>query len=452
MKGKRLLVSLVAGILAFVMLLSLIVAILPTAGATSSSELKNQLDELKEQQEAISQKIEDLEKEQTDNLGELEAIIARKNIIDQQVALLYQQVANVNSQISACNLMIADKQKELEQAQARLEQLNEQNKERIRAMEEEGALSYWSVLFMANDFSDLLDRVNMVQEIAAADRRRMQEMSDVAQEIQQAQEALETDKAGLEEMKQELEASQADLDAKSAEAEAVLAELVEISENLTQLHEQFEQEEDAFLLELLQVEQQYNDKLKEEESSRQASIAASIQESIRESSIQASIDASIEASIQASIDAQQATQSGGSSQGSEVVVDPDGIRWVVPVAYSYVSSPFGYRWHPVTGEWSMHRGADLPAPMGTPIYASRSGYVTIAGWHNTSGNYVTINHQDGYTSVYMHMTHFVVSVGDYVRAGEVIGYVGSTGRSTGPHLHFGIAYNGEYVNPMNYIG
>ena len=94
---------------------------------------------------------------------------------------------------------------------------------------------------------------------------------------------------------------------------------------------------------------------------------------------------------------------------------------------------------------------DLVASKGTPIYASRSGYVTIATYESTAGNYVTINHQDGYTSVYMHMTHDVVSVGEYVKAGQLIGYVGNTGRSKGFHLHFGISYNGTYVNPMNYI-
>ena len=100
----------------------------------------------------------------------------------------------------------------------------------------------------------------------------------------------------------------------------------------------------------------------------------------------------------------------------------------------------------------MHKGVDLNGAKGSPIYASRSGYVTTATYHYTAGNYVVINHGDGYSSVYMHMTHFVVNVGDYVKAGEVIGYVGSTGRCTGPHLHFGISYNGTYVNPMDYIG
>ncbi|MBE6924209.1 MAG: M23 family metallopeptidase [Ruminococcaceae bacterium] len=132
--------------------------------------------------------------------------------------------------------------------------------------------------------------------------------------------------------------------------------------------------------------------------------------------------------------------------------NPSGVVWRVPCDYVRLTSPFGYRWHPTTGEWSMHRGVDLAGPKGTPIYASRSGYVTVATYNSISGNYVTINHQDGYSSVYMHMTHDVVDVGDYVKAGQLIGYMGSTGRSTGPHLHFGISYKGTYVNPMDYIG
>jgi murein DD-endopeptidase MepM/ murein hydrolase activator NlpD len=141
---------------------------------------------------------------------------------------------------------------------------------------------------------------------------------------------------------------------------------------------------------------------------------------------------------------------GGGSYGPSN--NPSGVSWLVPCKYLRVTSPFGYRWHPTTGEWSMHRGVDLGAYKGTPIYASRSGTITIATYHSTAGNYVQINHGDGYCSVYMHMTHYVVKLGDYVKAGELIGYVGSTGRSTGPHLHFGISYKGEYVNPMDYIG
>ena len=116
-----------------------------------------------------------------------------------------------------------------------------------------------------------------------------------------------------------------------------------------------------------------------------------------------------------------------------------------------MSSPFGLRQSPTSGASTFHQGVDLAAPAGTPIYASRAGVVTIATYSNSAGYYVTINHGDGYSSIYMHMTNYVVSAGSAVSAGQLIGYVGSTGISTGNHLHFGIAYNGAYINPCNFL-
>ena len=123
----------------------------------------------------------------------------------------------------------------------------------------------------------------------------------------------------------------------------------------------------------------------------------------------------------------------------------------MPCSYVYMSSPFGLRQSPTSGASTFHQGVDLAAPAGTPIYASRAGVVTIATYSNSAGYYVTINHGDGYSSIYMHMTNYVVSAGSAVSAGQLIGYVGSTGISTGNHLHFGIAYNGAYINPCNFL-
>ena len=122
-----------------------------------------------------------------------------------------------------------------------------------------------------------------------------------------------------------------------------------------------------------------------------------------------------------------------------------------PCSWIKLTSPFGYRTHPTTGQWKFHNGVDLANNQGTPIYAARSGKVTVATYGGTYGYYVTINHGDGYSSLYAHMTHYTVSKGQTVKKGDVIGYMGSTGRSTGPHLHFSIFHNGSSVNPMNYI-
>ena len=451
MKNRKFWVSLIAGILAAVMLLTLIVGILPRdASAETSSELKEQLDALQADKDALTEKIDALEKQQSDNLHDMQSIINQKDVIDQQVALLYAEVANVNTQIQAYSLLIADKQEELELAQERLAELNAKNKERIRAMEEEGELSYWSVLFKANSFSDLLDRLNMMNEIASADRRRLKEMSEAAEVVAQAQKELTAEKAELEKQREELKKTEDELNTKSAEADKLLMDLVEVSEDLEAMHNQFEKDEEDFLDAIARKEQEYNDKVfEEEEASRQASIRASIQASIQES-IQESIEESIRQ--EAINKATKPTTSGGSGGSAGSSSNPSNVRWLVPCDYGRVTSPFGYRWHPVTGEWSFHKGVDLSAPKGTPIYATRSGYVTAATWGTTAGNYVSINHEDGYSSIYMHMTHYVVEAGEYVQAGQLIGYVGSTGRSTGPHLHFGISYMGEYVNPMDYIG
>ena len=123
----------------------------------------------------------------------------------------------------------------------------------------------------------------------------------------------------------------------------------------------------------------------------------------------------------------------------------------MPINYTYFSSPFGWRDHPVYGGQRFHYGVDLAAPQGTPIYASRGGRVSVATYDSSSGYYVSINHLDGFVTKYLHMTHYVVSPGEYVAAGQIIGYCGNTGASKGSHLHFGIYKDGTAVNPALYI-
>ena len=131
------------------------------------------------------------------------------------------------------------------------------------------------------------------------------------------------------------------------------------------------------------------------------------------------------------------------------------IVWLLPCEFTRVTSPFGYRTHPVTGEkGSFHAGIDLGAKKGTPIYATRDGVVEAGSGHKTRGNYVYIDHGDGFISAYYHMTNQsvgVVKTGQEVKAGDLIGYVGDTGRVTGPHLHFGIKLDGKWINPELYL-
>ena len=231
MKIRKTRISFLALILAAVVLFSQFSWVEPfQANAASSGELQAQLDALEAEKDKIEEKLKELEGKLSANMGEMERIIAQKDIIDQEIFTLYQKTENINAQLTAYSKLIADKQLELEIAQSRQKELNKKNKERIRAMEEDGAVSYWSVLFEASSFSDFLDRLNMVEEIALADQHRLKEMSEAAEAVAAAKAELEANQAALEVTKAELEEASKLQEKKRAEAEALLKELIAIGE------------------------------------------------------------------------------------------------------------------------------------------------------------------------------------------------------------------------------
>lgn len=415
MKNKKLFSAILAGFLALVLTFGLVAGVLPQiVNGASLSELEEQLSDLKSQKKDIDKKIKELKGQLSDNLDDMEAIVKQKNTIDQEIFMLHEQTDNLNTQISTYVLLIADKQEELDEANARLTELNIKNKERIRAMEENGAVNYWSVLFKANSFADLLDRLNMVEEIAAADQRRLKEMSEASKKVEEAKAVLEKEKGSLEESRAELAATEAVLEERRAEADKLLAELIATGEEYEKL--------------LDEAEEKVKDLKDDIEDAQDAYDEAEYQQWLSTSK-------------------PGGTVTGGGGASNTV----NGVTWIVPCKYKRVSSPYGWRIHPVYGYKKFHYGIDLAANKGTPIVASRAGKVIKATYDSSAGYFVTIDHGDGYSSKYLHMTHYIVKKGDYVSAGQVIGYVGSTGASTGPHLHFGIMYKGEHVNPANYI-
>ena len=434
MKNRKRLVSILAGIMAAIMLLSLILTLLPTpASASVSSEIRAQINDLQSQRKEIKNQIKEVQEAYKVNENEVADIIARKNVIDQEIGLLHAEIMIINEQISAFNVLIADKQDELDNAEERYFDLNEQNKERIRTMEEDGSLSYWEVLFKANSFSDLLDRLNMVEEIAASDQRRLQELSNAKDAVEVAQEELALEKAELEATKSELNAAQEELDIKREEADAIFQELMEKAEELEAMEAELEEAENAMLNEIAQLEKEYTQAKYQEYLDYMATYTT---------------EAPPENSSGNSGNTGNSGNSGNSGGNVSVNV---GSGWIRPCSYIMLTSPFGNRNTGIAGASTYHQGVDLAAPAGTPIYASRGGTVTRATYGGASGYYVSINHHDGYSSIYMHMTNYVVSAGQQVAQGQVIGYVGSTGISSGDHLHFGISYNGVYVNPCSYV-
>ena len=433
MKNRKRLVSILAGVMAAIMLLTLLISILPTkASAASSSEIRKQINSLQDDRKEIKNQISELQVQYQATSDEISDIVARKNVIDQEIGLLHSEIININEQIGAYSVLIADQQEELDAAEARFDELNEDCKTRIQAMEEEGTVSYWAVLFKANSFSDLLDRLNMVEEIASSDTRRLQELSDAAQRVEDAQAELAGEKAELEVTRAELDGTQKELDAKRQEADDLIVQLIAKSEELKLQQEDLEAEDEELLAQIALKEQEYNEAKLEEWLAYMATY-------VPPTTVAPSVPIS-------DPNGSNSGNSGNSNSGVTV-----GSSWLVPCSYKMISSPFGFRESPTTGASRYHQGVDLAANAGTPIIASRGGTVTIASYSNSAGYYVTINHGDGFSSIYMHMTNYVVSSGQKVNQGQTIGYVGSTGISTGNHLHFGIAQNGAYVNPCSYV-
>ena len=439
MKNRKRLVSILAGFMAFMLLLSLILSLIPVPANAyeSSSEIRAQINALKKEKDAIKAQIKDVQEQYKKNEDEIADVVARKNVIDQEIGLLSTEIININEQISAFNVLIADKQDELDNAEARYQEMNENTKDRIRAMEEDGSVSYWEVLFKANSFSDLLDRMNMVEEIASSDKRRLKALGEAAENVEAAQEALEQEKAELQETKNELDTTQAELDTKREEADALIQELLAKGMELEELEALFEEQERAFLQEIAQQEEAYS-AAKQREYEEWLATSETTQPPTTAPSA-------------GTTNGGTTNNSSGSNSGSNSGSATTGTSWIVPVAYKRLESPFGNRTAPTAGASTYHQGVDLSANEGTPIYASRGGQVSVATYGSAAGYYVKINHLDGFSSIYMHMTHYVVSAGQNVSQGQVIGYVGKTGVATGYHLHFGIMYNGAYVNPANYV-
>lgn len=431
MKKRRLLVSIMAGFLACLMVLMLVLSALPVrAGAKSSSEIRQEIDEMIAQQEEIQAKQDELQTQIDQNASDTKEIINQKNAIDQQVQVIREKVENNNALIQGYNDLIAEKQTELDDALARQEELNGQYKERLRAMEENGKLSYWSILFKANSFLDLLDQLTMIREISSRDQKMLAELSSLAQEIRDSQDQLAEDKTKLEDAKAELESSQAELEAARQKSDELLKELIARGDELSAAYAEQEAEKQAFSDQIAASEAEYN-RAKEEERRQQ-------EQNNRPSS---------------------GGDSAGGNDSSNDTPDPNpgsgdatsGFAW--PTACRYITSPYGSRPSPFgNGTATWHTGIDIGASYGDPIYASKSGTVTIAGWSTTGyGNFVVINHGDGSSTLYGHTSSYVVSEGEYVSQGQLIAYVGESGNVTGPHLHFNIYIDGSTVNPLAYL-
>lgn len=417
-------VRIISIVLAAVILLSLVsTALIVMVHAASSSEIKSKLADLRAKQAEIQKQSDELEKSIAENKDQTKTLVSQKAEIDQEMEMSRQKIENLNEQIQQLNLLIAEKQTELEASVAKEDALQKQYKARLRSMEETGSVSYWSILFRASSFSDLLDRVDMIREIAESDQLMLKQLSAATQAVETERADLEQQKLDLQQTEDDLAVEQAELETKRAKADTLITQMQAEYASLSDEFLAAEADEAAVREQIKKTETDYFNALAKEQAGAAAAAAAANKPSSGSNSSSSS-------------------SSGGASSGG----------FAFPLAYSTgVTCAYGPRVHPINGNKSFHYGVDLAAGMNTEIYATKSGTVTGATYGEANGYYVTINHGDGYSSIYAHMTNYVVSAGDSVKQGQLIGYVGTTGWSTGPHLHFEILYNGSNVNPMNYI-
>ena len=416
---QRKLTRLVCIILAAVMLLSLVAyALTLVVGAASSKEILKELEALRAEQSEIKAKSDALEASIQQNQSKTQTLVEQKADLDQQMEITRTTINNLHEQVQQYSLLIAEKQKELEAAQDAEAQLQEQYRTRLRSMEETGSVSYWSILFQASSFSDLLDRVDMIREIAKSDQVILEQLAAATAAVEKERTELEQQRQELEQTEQELNEQQTLQEQQREESNKMILQMQVEYAALSEDYKAAEAAEDELRKTIKQTETAYFNALSKEEAERIAALNKANNNKANPNSA-------------------GATATGG---------------FLFPLAWSNgVTCAYGPRTHPIYGYQSNHTGVDLGSGMNTEIYATKSGTVTASSYGEANGYYMTINHGDGYSSLYAHMVSNEVSVGDYVTQGQVIGHVGMSGWTTGAHLHFEILYNGSNVNPMNYI-
>lgn len=357
------------------------------------------IDALKEDAADLNAKKKELEK-QLDALADDKAeVLARRKLLDEQVSNTSAQIQNVEAQIAEYSALITQTEAELAEAEQQEAEQYELFCKRVRAMEEQGRVDYWSVLFRASSFTDLLSRLDAINEIMEYDQR-------VIDQLKALQEEIAAKKATLEESKAQSEAAKAELVTKKKELDAQRQEAIALIQEIQNNESQYQSTLNA---------------LDAEEERIQADIVKKSKE----------------------LAAQQA------AQGKPTQSSSGGYIW--PVDSRYITSTVGGRSSPGGVGSTNHKGTDIGRVGYTSkIYAAKAGTVIVSQYSSSYGNYVVVSHGSGNTTLYAHMSSRSVNVGDYVNQGDVLGITGSTGNSTGPHLHFEVTENGVRVNPLSH--
>ena len=378
-------------------------------------------------------KLSDLNEQKQEAQSQKEELESSKSEAEEYIKNVDSQLTNLATQIYETNKKLDSTQKNIEKTKVKLKKAQDSivvqygdMKLRIKYMYENGDTQMLDLILNSKSITDFLNKAEYITELSQYDRKMLQKLKKTKKEIADAKSALEKDKNALIVMQEQQQNDKTKLeklsDAKKQELESY-KDLIASSEATAK-------------------------SLDAEISAQEQRIAAAEQESIAAAKKAAEERAKQQAQS-ALNDAAQRSNNNNSS--SNHVATVSGYTWPCP-GYTSISSDFGYRSDPFSGDTSFHSGIDIPAPSGTPVVAAASGTVEWSEPNATAGNWIGISHGNGVYTIYMHMSALLVSAGTKVSAGQTIGLVGTTGSSTGNHLHFTVRQNGAYVSPWNYVG
>ena len=387
MRRWRSIIALTIVIALIIGMLTSIVFSLKTYGASDVSNMQNKLDDLMEKRERLEKELESIKDKK-------EAALEQKALIDQQIMDLNTEAELLNDIVDTLSSELEESEEALEEAESVLDENTELAKSRIRAMYELGSTSYLNIILGSKSLHDFITRVELVKQMTAYDQQVIDALKETKTTIEEETKAIKEKKDAQQKALDSLESNVASLKKKQSQSSSLI--------------------------------ETFNAKTAENIKAIEAAERA-------------------EAELQAEIRQALANSSNENFVGGQFL-------WPIPGYYT-ITSPFGYRTHPTTGVYKLHTGVDIAGSKisGKPILAANSGTVIKAGYNRGYGNYVVIDHGGGYSTLYGHASSLAVSAGQSVTRGDTIAYVGTTGYSTGYHLHFEIIENGEYKDPLSYF-
>ena len=381
-----------------------------SASAGSLQDAKNQKNQLELRKQEIEATLNDLESKKNDIASYIKEVDTKQREIVEKMELLDERLAEANTDLEATKIELAESK---EDAADQYEIM----KRRIKYMYENGTVGYIDTLFASDNMADFLNQTEYMSKIAAYDAMVLDRYNAACDAVAENEAKIEQQIADMSLMQEELEvektANEELAEKKKAQVEEYNRLIAEADEERAEVLTKIDDQQDI----IDQIEAEIRRK-EEEERARKAA-------------------------------EERARLNNASKLAGEKLLN-GGFKWPLD-GYSRISSGFGGRDEVIKGSGTYHYGIDIPAPQGTPIHAAAAGTVAAAGWHWSMGNYVLVYHGSDIYTVYMHSSKLLVSEGDSVEQGDTVALVGTTGMSTGNHLHFGIKLNGSYVNPLNYV-